>query len=83
MSTPKLTDSLAPFRRRARWRQVWRWLRWVLLVLLVVTLLLGGVVLRTVMADTGLSVSSRDAMGFAGVYTGAILVHPTIGVHRC
>ena len=83
MSTPKLTDSLAPFRRRARLRQIWRWVRWVLLVLVVAMLILGGVVLRTVMADTGLSVASRDVAGRSGAYTGSIPVHPSTGVHRC
>ena len=79
MSTPRPTDSLAPFRRRARLRHVWRWVRWVLLVLLVVTLLLGGVFLRLGMAHAGISVVSRDVVGRAGAYTGSIPDHPTMG----
>ena len=71
MSTPKPTDSLAPFRRRARVRQVWRWLRWVVLVLVVAMLLLGGVFLRLGMAHTGLSVVSRDGTAHTLMYTQA------------
>ena len=74
MPTRKPTDSLAPFRRRARVRQVWCWLRWVVLVLVVAMLLLGGVVLRTVMADTGLSVAHGDGLAAPLIYTQAITV---------
>lgn len=73
MPHPRPSDSLAPFRRRARLRQVWRWLRWVVLVLVIAMLLLSGVVLRTVMAGAGLSVASRDGTVTTLIYTQAIV----------
>ncbi|NJO82026.1 MAG: hypothetical protein HC828_04005 [Blastochloris sp.] len=81
MPISKPTDSLVPFRRRARWRQVWRWLRWVLLVLVVATLLLGGVLLRLGMADTGISLASRDGTTPTLIYTQATITPDHDGGH--
>lgn len=78
MPSSKTTDSLAPFRRRARLRQVWRWLRWVLLVLVIATLL-GGVLLRHGRAETGVSVVNRDVVVLVCAYTAFVPVHVSTG----